>query len=246
MRCRDIDAMWDEIRGNCTATLHEAVSTHVGACPTCNEAYRAYEEVAARLERLSNPEPNCDLARKVIEHIAALQREARLDPVFLSIVASPIGTLFVGFRQDRIAYISIDLGEAFEAVADRVERRLRRPVERGELPSCLQTTLRGFFETWRVDETSVDVSDLTPFEQATLRATVEIPPGEVRSYGWVAKQIGRPSAARAVGRVMARNPIPFLVPCHRVVDAQGALHHYGYGIEFKARLLAMEGYHPGN
>jgi O-6-methylguanine DNA methyltransferase len=75
-----------------------------------------------------------------------------------------------------------------------------------------------------------------------LRAAARIPPGEVRSYAWVATQIGRPRAARAVGRVMARNPLPLLFPCHRVVDSSGNLHDYYYGLEMKARLLEMEGY----
>jgi methylated-DNA-[protein]-cysteine S-methyltransferase len=55
-------------------------------------------------------------------------------------------------------------------------------------------------------------------------------------------QIGRPRAARAVGRVMARNPLPLLFPCHRVVDSSGELHDYFYGLEMKAKLLQMEGY----
>ncbi|NNM92531.1 MAG: methylated-DNA--[protein]-cysteine S-methyltransferase [Candidatus Eremiobacteraeota bacterium] len=246
MRCRDVDAMWDEVRGEGTATLNEAVHTHVDACPTCNEAYQQYEVLAHKLQSLPDPEPTCDLARKVVEHIALLQRRERLDPVHLVLVDSPIGRLYVGHRESRIAYIGIDMGETFEDVVARVERRLRRPTDRAALPPALRATIATFFTTWHVDASQVDVSDLTPFEQATLRATVDIPPGEVRSYGWLAKQIGRPSAARAVGRVMARNPIPILVPCHRVVDATGALHRYGYGVEFKARLLAMEGYHPAH
>jgi O-6-methylguanine DNA methyltransferase len=112
----------------------------------------------------------------------------------------------------------------------------------GETPQWLRDTLDRFFRTWRVEDATVDISDLTPFEQAVLRAAARIPPGEVRSYAWVATQIGRPRAARAVGRVMARNPLPFLFPCHRVVDASGDLHNYYYGREMKARILEMEGY----
>ena len=99
-----------------------------------------------------------------------------------------------------------------------------------------------FFNTWTIDDTMVDISGLTPFEQDVLRAAASIPPGEVRSYAWVASQVGRPKAARAVGRVMARNPLPLLFPCHRVVDSSGQLHNYYYGVEVKARLLRMEGY----
>ena len=77
---------------------------------------------------------------------------------------------------------------------------------------------------------------------ASWLASRQIPPGQVRSYSWVAQTIGRPRAARAVGQVMARNPLPLLFPCHRVVDSSGDLHDYFYGLEMKAKLLQMEGY----
>ena len=112
----------------------------------------------------------------------------------------------------------------------------------GEAPAWLQRMFQQFFKTWRVDDEYVDISDLTPFEQAALRAAAQIPPGQVRSYAWIAQSIGKPKAARAVGQVMARNPLPLLMPCHRVVDSSGDLHNYGYGIEMKARLLKLEGY----
>ncbi len=129
--------------------------------------------------------------------------------------------------------------------ASAVEARLRRRVQAGEAPVVAAARRSSeFFKTWRVDDKTVDISDLTPFEQAALRAAPQIPPGEVRSYSWVATQIGRPRAARAVGQVMARNPLPLFFPCHRVVDSAGELHNYGYGIEMKARILRMEGYQP--
>lgn len=241
MRCREVDALWDDIRGECQATLRDAVHVHLNACPHCQELYVEYEGVAFSLSRLPKPQPSCDLAKKVIEHIAAL-RTSGASPIELTSLESPIGRLYVGFKGERIGYIGIDTGESFESVCARVEARLRRPVLRADTPAWLRSTLEHFFRTWRIDDADLDISGLTDFEQATLRATSQIPPGEVRSYGWVAMQIGRPRAARAVGRVMARNPLPLLVPCHRVVDSTGALHNYGYGLEMKARLLHMEGY----
>lgn len=241
MRCRDVEALWDEMRGDCTRSLKETVETHLHACPPCQELYEEYEGVAYCLSCLPNPEPSCDLAKKVVEHIVSLKGRTRW-PIALSSVSTPIGRLYVGFKESRIAYIGIDTGEPIESVRLRVEQRLRRPVVMGEAPAWLRQTLDRFFRTWTVDDAALDISDLTPFEQATLRATAQIPPGEVRSYSWVASQIGRPKAARAVGRVMARNPLPLLFPCHRVVDSSGALHNYFYGLDMKARLLAMEGY----
>jgi O-6-methylguanine DNA methyltransferase len=241
MRCREIDALWDEIRGDCTKSLREAVDSHLRACPPCQELYEQYEGVAYRLSSLPQPQPSCDLAKRVVEHIATIKAKTR-SPIVLSAVSTPIGRLYVGFKENRIAYIGFDTGDPIDVIRQRVEMRLRRPVLVGEAPPWLQPTLEGFFVTWRVDDGVLDISDLTPFEQAALRAAARIPPGEVRSYAWVATQIGRPRAARAVGRVMARNPVPLLFPCHRVVDSSGGLHDYYYGLDMKARLLKMEGY----
>jgi O-6-methylguanine DNA methyltransferase len=241
MRCRDVESLWDELRGECQASLKETVHTHLRACPSCQGMYEQYEGVAYCLSCLPPPEPSCDLAKKVIAHIAALKGRA-YPPIVLSVVTTPVGALYVGFKCERIAYVSLDTGAPLDEVVARAERRLHRRVVSGEAPPWLLHALERFFSTWTVDDALVDISDLTPFEQAVLRAAARIPPGEVRSYGWVATQIGRPKAARAVGRVMARNPLPFLFPCHRVVDSSGDLHEYFYGREMKARLLQMEGY----
>jgi methylated-DNA-[protein]-cysteine S-methyltransferase len=240
MRCRDVEALWDELRGECQASLKQTVHGHLRACPSCQDMYQQYEGVVYRLSSLPLPEPSCDLAKKVVQHIAALRGKAY--PIVLTALTTPVGRLYVGFKCNRIAYVSLDTGEPPEDVVARAERRLHRQVVPGETPSWLVRALERFFSTWTVDDALVDISDLTPFEQAALRAAAQIPPGEVRSYAWVATQIGRPKAARAVGRVMARNPLPFLFPCHRVVDSNGDLHNYYYGREMKALLLQMEGY----
>ncbi|MBV8601917.1 MAG: methylated-DNA--[protein]-cysteine S-methyltransferase [Candidatus Eremiobacteraeota bacterium] len=203
--------------------------------------YEQYEGVAYRLFSLPLPEPSCNLAKKIVEHIATLKGSAS-PPVVLTELSTPVGRLYVGLKCNRIAYICLDTGEAPEEVVARAERRLHRRVVSGETPAWLVRAFDRFFNTWTIDDAVVDISDLTPFEQAALRAAAQIPPGEVRSYSWIAMQIGRPKAARAVGQVMARNPLPFLFPCHRVVDANGELHDYYYGRELKARLLQMEGY----
>jgi O-6-methylguanine DNA methyltransferase len=242
MRCREVDELWDEVRGECTASVKEAVDSHLRACPPCQQLFEEYEGIAYCLECLPQPDPSCDLTKKVVEHIASIRHKERATPVVLTSVNTPVGKLYVGFKENRIAYIGVDTGEPFEDVRSRIETRLRRPVLSGDAPAWLRETLDQFFTTWRVDDKLVDIEDLTPFEQAALRAAAMIPPGEVRSYSWVASQIGRPRAARAVGQVMARNPLPLLFPCHRVVDASGDLHDYGYGLEMKARLLKLEGY----
>jgi methylated-DNA-[protein]-cysteine S-methyltransferase len=87
----------------------------------------------------------------------------------------------------------------------------------------------------------LDLRGLSSFAREVLAACRDIPYGEVRSYGQLARLVGSPRACRAVGRVMAQNPLPLIVPCHRVVGASGSLTGFGGGLELKRRLLALEG-----
>lgn len=90
-----------------------------------------------------------------------------------------------------------------------------------------------------------DLSGCSAFQQAVLAKTAEIPRGEVRSYAWIAGEIGRRAGARAVGLALGRNPVPVLIPCHRVVHTDGRIGNYGLGAAMKARLLAGEGVDVG-
>jgi methylated-DNA-[protein]-cysteine S-methyltransferase len=88
---------------------------------------------------------------------------------------------------------------------------------------------------------NLDWSGITAFRRAVLEECMRIPAGQTLTYAELAAKVGRPGAARAVGRVMATNPWPLLVPCHRVVGSNGALHGYGGGLPMKAALLRAEG-----
>jgi methylated-DNA-[protein]-cysteine S-methyltransferase len=107
----------------------------------------------------------------------------------------------------------------------------------GDLPRRLQ-------QYWEGEEVSfpdkVDLFKATPFQRAVWQLIRSIPPGETRSYGWVAEQIGKPRAARAVGQALARNPLPIIIPCHRVVAADGSLGGFNGGTELKQHLLNLE------
>ena len=241
MRCREVEALWDDIRDG-DQSLCQAVHSHLHACPPCQQLYEELEGVAYCLSCLKPPEPSCDLAKRIVQHIADLKHHFRTTPIQLTSLQTPIGRIHVGFKEHRIAYIGFDRGETTQEMLLQIERRLRRPAVAAKPPAWLTHLFEQYFRTWRVDEEHLDISDLTDFEQAALKAAAQIPPGEVRSYAWVARSIGKPKAARAVGQVMARNPLPLFFPCHRVVDSSGALHNYGFGLEMKARLLHMEGF----
>ena len=238
MRCCDVDKLWDEMR-DALQPRRDEILEHLRGCPPCQELYEQYEGIAYCLTCLPPPHPPKTLVPKIIEHIRSAQKASTPDNV--AKMKSPLGSIFVAFRSTGITYIALDRNEDDEASFQRIKRRLGRSVIPSQAPAWVTDTVNAFFSRHTSDLARVDISDLTPFEQATLRATASIPAGEVRSYGWVANAIGQPKAARAVGRVMARNPVPLLYPCHRVVDAEGSLHNYEYGVEVKARILELEG-----
>jgi methylated-DNA-[protein]-cysteine S-methyltransferase len=86
----------------------------------------------------------------------------------------------------------------------------------------------------------LDTSSYTPFQRAVWRAAAEVPAGATRSYAWIAKKINKPLAARAVGQALGANPVPILVPCHRVISSSGSLGGYAGGLGMKRILLELE------
>lgn len=108
----------------------------------------------------------------------------------------------------------------------------------GDLPD----RIRRYFAGEEVSFSDVlDLSDGTPFHRAAWLATREIPYGQTQTYGWLAENIGRPGSARAIGRAMGANPVPIIVPCHRVVGSDGGLRGFGGGLDLKERMLRLEG-----
>ncbi len=90
----------------------------------------------------------------------------------------------------------------------------------------------------------LDLSGVAAFDRAALGIATTIPYGEVRTYKWIADQLGSPDAARAVGAAMAGNPVPIIIPCHRVIKSDGGLGGYLFGLDFKQALLDLEASTP--
>ncbi len=106
----------------------------------------------------------------------------------------------------------------------------------------LRRQLTRYFAGERVRfDVPLDLSDGTVFQRAVWRACARIPSGETRSYADLARMAGRPGAARAVGNAMHTNPVPIVVPCHRVIKSDGSLGGYGSGVSLKKKLLRIEG-----
>lgn len=107
--------------------------------------------------------------------------------------------------------------------------------------SGLAKRLQDYFNGKKVSfPDELDMSSATPFQQKVWQAAKSIEYGKTASYGWLAKKIGKPGAARAVGQAMSRNPLPIIVPCHRVISSNGNLGGFSDGLEMKKRLLQIE------
>jgi methylated-DNA-[protein]-cysteine S-methyltransferase len=170
----------------------------------------------------------------------AAARSGLLDVAY-DVVDSPIGHLLVAATERGVCRIS------FDPVPEAEEERLARGfgVRVLRVPHALDEVKRELDEYFEGRRQSFDLSlDLRPvadFHREVLGELARVPYGELTTYGTLAGRVGRPRAARAVGTVMNRNPIPIVLPCHRVVGATGSLTGYGGGLHRKEHLLRLEG-----
>ncbi|HEX9381076.1 MAG TPA: methylated-DNA--[protein]-cysteine S-methyltransferase [Gaiellaceae bacterium] len=170
----------------------------------------------------------------------AAARESLLDVAY-DLVDSPIGTLLVAATDRGLCRIAYDAEP--EQELDRLARAFGVRVLRSALPiDPARRQLDEYFEGKRRRfELPVDVALLADFNRRVLQELARVPYGEVVTYGELAARAARPRAARAVGTLMNRNPLPIVLPCHRVIGANGKLVGYAGGIERKEALLRLEG-----
>lgn len=174
--------------------------------------------------------------------LAAAQVAPQTVPLaYTAIPETALGPLLIAASQQGL--VALRFGDDEAKFVDELQQLgpvARAPQQLAEASQQLQEYLQGQRLTF---ELPVDLSALTPFQRTVLQAACQIPRGQVLTYGDLAQRIGRPHAARAVGQALRRNPIPIVVPCHRVLGSDGKLHGYlgQSGIQTKARLLQLEG-----
>jgi O-6-methylguanine DNA methyltransferase len=159
-------------------------------------------------------------------------------------IDSPIGPLVVAWNG--LGVVSVDADEAddrFEARHLTRTGRAASPVE--AVPERLASAIARRLGGDRRVRIDLDLRGRTAFEQDVWHKALEIPRGEVRPYGWIAAEIGRPRAVRAVGTALGHNPVPLIVPCHRVVRTDGTIGQYSLGgPDNKRTILRSEGLDP--
>lgn len=176
------------------------------------------------------------------ERLLSRAKREGLATVGYDVLASPLGPLWVAITPRGVATIHYG-----EEPSPAELRRLIRVYGPGIVPdhkrsSAIARELDQYFNGRRTAfDIAYDLSGLTPFQTRVLHATAKIPFGSVSTYGAIAKRAGDQRASRAAGGALNRNPIPIVVPCHRVVGSTGALVGYAGGIDVKRRLLGLEG-----
>lgn len=182
------------------------------------------------LKRLGELRAPAGFADRVLASAGLIDRYARFDTV--------IGPVYVAWNRYGVS-AAMRARDAAE-FQDWFRRDVRRELLAGEPPANLAAKIEDQLSGKR--RMTFDLRGLTEFERAVLMKALEIPRGQVRPYGWIAREIGHPHAVRAVGTALAHNPIPYFIPCHRVIRSDGVIGNYsGGGPEAKKDILTLEG-----
>jgi O-6-methylguanine DNA methyltransferase len=204
--------------------------------PDAHQGPGGWRELAEGLHGLRADPPD-GLRPAVLERVG-------LADVFWT-VRGPAGPLLVAANGRGISATAP--GEDVAGFAERFRARFGRPLRPADRPPApLAAQVERLLDPDRAGRPAprYDLRGTSAFERAVLAKAQEIPRGQVRPYAWVAGELGRPAAVRAVGAALGRNPVPVLIPCHRVVGSDGRLTGYAWGVGYKRTLLAAEGADP--
>jgi len=182
------------------------------------------------LQRLGDVKAPAGFADRVLAQVGMADSYAKFETV--------LGPVYVAWN--RLGVSAAMRSKSAAEFEEWFRKDIGRQLVRVEPPHDLAAKIEDQLEGKR--RMRFDLRGLTPFSQAVLRKTLEIPRGQVRPYGWIAREIGHPAAVRAVGTALANNPIPYFIPCHRVIRTDGIIGNYGGGgPEAKAKILTLEG-----
>lgn len=221
----------------------QRVQEHVGFCAPCRkdlDKYRSIDQLAGAMRRAPVTDDRAHAARGGLEwRLTELRRRM----VTCRVWSSPLGPLLIARSEQGV--VAVEYLDTARLSASRLPRRL--DIELVEEGAETEPFYQQLLEYLRGERTRLAWPlDLrlarSDFHRDVLKATAELPYGAVTSYGRIAREIGRPSAVRAVAQALRWNPLPIVVPCHRVVGGTGALTGYaGDKLALKERLLTLEG-----
>ena len=183
-------------------------------------------------------------SRQAATRLEAAAADRDLLDVATATVPSPIGDLLVAVTSRGLVRVAFDDENRDDVLEDLAARLSPRILDSARATENVRRELQEYFERERTRfDIRIDWRLMGAFAKQVLAATSRVPFGRTTTYGELAERIGHPRAARAVGTALGSNPIPVIVPCHRVLRAGGALGGYGGGLPRKELLLELEGVH---
>lgn len=225
MQCRAALTRIDALRTRELAPIEQtAVEQHLKTCRSCNESTDDVDTLAHAVKSLAAAPPRscCDDVKS-----------ACVDS------AGRVGNLWVAFSKNGIRMVAAV--DSLDDLRAPYAKKYGRELEPAPIPEPLRRQVVAAMAGEGVDAPRVDVETSNDLEHDVLQTLTRIPRGQVRTYAWVARQVGRPRAVRAVGNIIARNVVPYVVPCHRVVPSAGGVGNYVFGSATKRALLEREG-----
>lgn len=228
------DAMPGYVCGDLKVIDKQWIDEHTAHCGYCQRQLTGYQ----RLDHLLSEFEQDQCAQVEVPAFTKRTRQfARYGTM-----ESPLGTLIIAVTDAGVAEITFGRNTSTEEFLGHMVHRGFDPVADQQAVNPVVTQLTEYFGGNRnVFDVPVDFSGLSPFAKNVLQATAEVPFGEVATYSQIAKQISNPGASRAVGNALGRNPVPIILPCHRVVPADHSIGNYTGGVDIKVRLLSIEG-----
>lgn len=216
--------------GDLTSEDINAIDQHCATCLDCAETRATWESGLAEPDWAKDSSPP--------DPASALGLHAG----HYGLMESPVGDLLIVVTEDGVADISYLANRGREERFADLEARGILATEQSSQVEPVREQLREYFARRRSSFTlPVDLHGVTPFTRSVLDATCEIGFGQVQTYQGIASRIGKPGASRAVGNALGRNPVPMIVPCHRIVRADGSIGWYTGGAHIKEALLTIEG-----
>jgi methylated-DNA-[protein]-cysteine S-methyltransferase len=230
-------AMPDLVFGDLAKADEEWVRNHTITCNYCSNILQSLEHVCSSLDKCEE-----DLGAKASRSRPASTICLGLPEARYGYMETPVGDVLVAASDAGVVEVSyLDHTGSYESLRD-LERRGYLVYERQQTVQPVIDQLGEYFSHARKTfDLPVDLGGVTDFTRSVLKATNRIPYGKVQTYGDVASEIGKPKASRAVGNALGRNPIPVIIPCHRVILSSGAMGWYTGGPAIKRTLLGIEG-----
>lgn len=238
MRCSELDAAAIALdRGYLE---RDEVVAHLAECPACRDEARYLVWLAGSLRALPRANAPARTASEVLARTGGGDERRRpTDELRITRLESPMGPLYVAYGPEGIRRVAIG-DAAGAALLARVDPG-GEPEPADRAPRRVAGAVAAYFAGRREKPEAFDLRGLPPFDRSVLLKALEIPWGEIRPYVWIAREIGHPGASRAVGQALGKNPIPLLIPCHRVVRSDGGLGGYAFGLPLKRAILTREG-----